>query len=172
MKKIFIGGVHGSGKTTLAQKLSLNLGVDVYSAGELIEKGCHVSFGNDRRVDKNVQQQEILIEQVSKIIADSDRDFLLVGHFCLVDKNKKIYRIPNEIFMKLSFDKIIIMMEEADILKSRNDGRKSLDATEKFYTDFQKEELNYAREIADQKSVPILITTSENFVGVCQFIEE
>lgn len=146
--------------------------VDIYSAGELIEKGSHIVFGTDRRVNKNIRQQEILVDQVNEIVADNNRDFLLVGHFCLVDQAKKIYRIPEDIFIRLQIDKIIVLIQDSYVLKKRNNNRKSLDETEKFYNEFQEMELSYAKEIASIKAVPILITEPTNINGICQFIKE
>ena len=85
MGTVFLAGVYGVGKSTLAQKVSEKAGIPFYSAGDLISEKNGEKYGaNKIVVDKN-RNQDILVECVSEILQRESR-ILLAGHFCIVNK--------------------------------------------------------------------------------------
>lgn len=95
MPTIFLAGVYGVGKSTLAEKLSSSSGIPCFSAGDLISKVNGEKYGSNKVVvDKN-KNQDILAACVSEILQKSEA-IILAGHFCIVNREGKVkkYRMP------------------------------------------------------------------------------
>ena len=88
MKKtiIFVGGVHGVGKTTFCQRLAAESGYSHFAASSLIKQKKETAIST---VSKNVtdipSNQELLLEAISDLEASI---IILDGHFTIPDKNE------------------------------------------------------------------------------------
>ena len=108
-KIIFIGGIHGVGKSTVCTKISDSLKIKSYSASSLIKSVSGLTFPSDKKIKGINKNQDLLITAVDKYI-DPNIYCLLDGHFCLLDQNGEITDIPIATFTNLSPSAILVLM--------------------------------------------------------------
>lgn len=93
-KIIFISGVHGSGKGTLANALNVKLGLKAYSASRLIKENSDY-IENSKQVDAPERNQKALLKGLESIY---EKKFIVDGHFCLFDLNNEVINISFDVF--------------------------------------------------------------------------
>ncbi|MGG4397400.1 ATP-binding protein [Paenibacillus thiaminolyticus] len=119
MKKIiFVGGIHGVGKTFMCKKMSIDLNINHYSASKLISKMTNEDFSTNKKVDRINENQELLIQSIIKNTVD-DELFLLGGHFILLHKNGEISKVPYMTFKVMQPKAIIILIDSAERIAER-----------------------------------------------------
>lgn len=160
---IFISGVHGVGKSFLCNMLRERLGISNYSASTLISERRKAGFSADKHVAAIDDNQLYLLEAVDELKAKG-KEFLLDGHFCLLDQRGMITRIPMSTFIDLCPDAIILLTEKPQIIAERRRERDGIDHSAVDIQQFQDAEKEYATEIANHIHVPLMIST-----GICDF---
>ncbi|MBY6825656.1 ATP-binding protein, partial [Clostridium botulinum] len=142
---IFVGGIHGVGKTTLCNHMSKKIKLENYSSSDLIKNLNSKRIRTDKKVDDIDKNQNVLIRAVREYLLDSKKDYILDGHFCLINNENDIEEIPIETFRKLNLKVIIVITDNPkNIMKKlqfRDDKKYSLD----FIDFFQKKEVEYAK---------------------------
>lgn len=159
---IFFSGIHGVGKTYLAEILQIKLGIPRYLASELISSKRKVDYRIDKKVDDIALNQNLLFEALKERNLFKDL-IILEGHFCLINKNGEVERIQKEIFKELNIKVIVLIYEEPIEIIQRVNKRGSGEYDLNFIEKFQNEEIYYAREIADYINVPLYIEKSSEF---------
>lgn len=159
---IFFGGIHGVGKTYLAEILQVNLGIPRYLASELISSKRKVDYRTDKKVDDIVYNQNLLFEALKEKNLFKDL-IILEGHFCLLNKKGEVERIPKGIFKELNIKVIVLIYEEPVVILQRIHKRGMKEFDLNFIDKFQKEEINYAKEISEYLQVPLFIEESSEF---------
>lgn len=149
---IFVAGIHGVGKTTICSKICKKSGIKHYSASELISKYKVENFKKDKKVENISKNQNILYHAVRKYL-DNDKYYLLDGHFCLININGNVERIPLDIFERLPIREIVVLIDKAENIRlklmNRDSNKYSLD----FIKEFQNNEIEYAKEISKRLRV-------------------
>ena len=102
MNIYFIGGIHGTGKTSICKLLSNKYKIPHYSSGILINKGKQTY----KQVDKIKDNQEILIKEIEKL-SKYNNNIILDGHYTLLDTNNNIQYISDELFSNLSIKEML-----------------------------------------------------------------
>jgi adenylate kinase len=94
---VFIGGIHGSGKTTHSRKIAIQIGIQHLSAGELISTWRNRC--SDHKIVSDVESnQEILVAAFRQ---HANGPCILGGHFCVLDDDGEVSDIPLEVFARL-----------------------------------------------------------------------
>lgn len=152
---IFIGGVHGVGKTTLCTSICSKFDVVHHSASELIKRYRHIEFPLNGRVENINRNQDALINAINEYL-DTGEKYLLDGHFCLLDQDGVITKIPIATFIALSPIGIILLHDDpSDIhFRLRDRDREIYDMDTLSF--FQEQELHYSRSVAAKLNVPYL----------------
>lgn len=163
MKKniIFVGGIHGVGKTTICKKLSDELLIDHFSASDLISLLDSQKVKKDKRVENIQDNQSVLLEAVEHFL-DKNKVCLLDGHFCLVNKDYSIQEVPIRIFEMLGIRKIILISDYEKEILDRLKMRDGRDYSLKFIKEFQQKEICYANYIAKHIEAPIKVINISN----------
>jgi len=169
---IFISGVHGVGKSYFCNLVKEATGIACFSASSLISERKKHDFPADKRVTDIDENQTHLLAAVEELRTDHG-EFLLDGHFCLLNKTGEITRVPIETFTSLKPDAIILLTEKPEIIAER---RKERDGVEHRVSDiraFQDEEIRYAKEVAELLQIPMKISTGSNDVeSTVEFIRD
>lgn len=156
---IFLGGVHGTGKTSLCSKVHKRTGIPYFTASELIrdfKKNSLTQSKLTRNIDDN---QHILIkcvEQIPKI------EFILDGHLCLLDENQQICKINRDIIKQLNPSIILIKTSMPNEIRKRLIERDGQSYDVDLITRFQDTELNCAQEMAIFLDVPMVEITDNS----------
>jgi len=156
---IFIGGVHGVGKTTFCSKLIERISKNLrhISASEIIKK-----YKNStkefvyKKVNNISNNQELLIEGLKK--ERENTDILLDGHFVLLDKEGNTQRIDLNTYKNIQIKSILLLVDEPENIKKRLNQRTLNNAfTIDLLKAMQSEEIDWAKEVANQLYLPIKI---------------
>ncbi|WP_024833859.1 ATP-binding protein [Ruminiclostridium josui] len=151
-KVVFIGGIHGVGKSYLCELLKEKTHLNIYSASELIRIFQKDQTDINKRVPNINKNQDVLITAIEENVPENIC-LVLDGHFCLLDSNQNIKRIPYSTFEQLNIIAIITLVGEPNIIKNRLNLRDNSQYTENFISDFQDSELNYSKDVAKKLHV-------------------
>lgn len=157
-KIIFVGGVHGVGKSTFASMIkSKNSQIDSLSCSDIIkwENSAH------KEVENVGETQNKLLRNLPYFI-DQDKNYILDGHFCLLTEHGGIERVPIEVFETMSPSMIVVLKEEPNVICQRLNQRDSHNYSLELITEFQEKEIIYAKEVADTLGVPLEECNSTN----------
>lgn len=156
MGTIFVAGIHGVGKSTLCEKLSSDLCIDVYSAGDLISQINTEVYGSNKTVINPNRNQDILIEQVKQIL-NIKKKILLAGHFCVLDTEMQINRIGTKVFEGLKIERIILLEAPAKKVLSNLYFRDGRQYEEKLIEEMLSAEREHAVKVSKKIGVSLAI---------------
>ena len=158
-KIIFVGGVHGVGKSTLCNSICTSMNATHHSASELISRFGKVNHSTNKRVENIGKNQDVLITAINEYLA-TGQSYLLDGHFCLLNRNGEVVEIPFSTFGALSPVAIMVLFDDPikifTRLKERDKEKYDIDSL----TSFQKKELDYSESIARKLDVPYMKANS------------
>lgn len=154
-KIIFVGGVHGVGKTTLCNSLCSKFNVIHHSASDLISKLKQIDLPSNKRVDNIDGNQDTLITAINEYL-EFDKHYLLDGHFCLLDQDKRVTKIPLSTYTAISPMAVLLLYDDPRNiyarLKERDKERYQMD----LLISFQQEEILYSESVASGLNIPYL----------------
>ena len=154
---IFISGVHGVGKSYFCSLLKERLGISAYTASQLIAEAKQSGFSPDKKIADIDQNQLYLLEAVDSL-RNKGKEFLLDGHFCLLNADGEITRIPENTFTRLNPDAIVLLTEDPDIIAQRRFERDQVEHKPHDIARFQDAEIEYASEVAARLGVPLKVS--------------
>lgn len=154
---IFISGIHGVGKTYFTKRIKEKYDLNTYTASGLISNFKNSKFHTNKKVANIEDNQKILLLALEKI-AKSEKIFLLDGHFCLLDADNIITRIDFITYEVLQPKAIVLLTEDPQVIAKRRKERDGLSIDIKCTKEFQDEEIEYAKEVADRLQVPLFIS--------------
>ncbi|MGD7009506.1 ATP-binding protein [Metabacillus sp. 84] len=161
LKVIFISGIHGSGKTTLGQKLSQKMNLSFDSASNIIKKMNQINWDQEKRVSNINKNQDVLLAGINKLYSKEEL-IILDGHFTLIDSEYQINYLPIEIFQNLNMSYIICCITPLETVLERlkeRDGNNTIKIDE--IRRFHQAELMHAKNIANQLNVPVISYNTE-----------
>jgi len=151
---IFLGGVHGVGKTFVCKQVFCPFGFTCATASELIKVA-----GGDVKPDKHVSSiednQKKLIDGLSAM-RRQHAHFLVDGHFTLVSSQGSVKPIPVEVFCQISPTIFILMTGSPKEIAGRLKNRDSRQWSTTFIRSFQEQEVMHAHEIAATLQIPLV----------------
>ena len=163
---IFVGGIHGVGKTTLCKKLSDYLHIKHYSASQLIKMLKNEDSDNRNKGVKNISNnQDLLITAINQYIKKGAAT-ILDGHFCLLNTKHVVMRIPKETFSSISPIAIIILHDTVSNIESKISQRDTISYDVNLLSLFQDDEIRYSTEIANYLEIPYLLFDVSDDIAV------
>lgn len=167
---IFISGVHGVGKSYFCDLVKKKLGIDTFTASQLIEKKKNKVFDSNKRIKDIDDNQRLLVESL-KELKKNGSSFILDGHFCLLDVDGIIKRIPRETFEEIKPDFIVLLTEKPEVISMRREKRDGIKIDVSEIKKFQDAEIDYAKEIANHLDVELIISSvTEDIDSVIDFV--
>ncbi len=171
-KIIFLGGVHGVGKTFLSKELCVKFGLSHYSASELIKEYKGIDFPKDKRIKDICNNQDVLISAIQSLVSN-EFPILLDGHFCLINENGDVSDIPSSTFVELSPEAMIVLHDSPKEIHRRLLTRGKDNHDIEFIEYFQSRELIHSEIIAERIDRPLLKhDTSGDQVAIHNYIEK
>jgi len=144
---IFIGGIHGVGKGTLCERIESELGIVHLSASEVLKWKDFNVDSSDKRVADIDATQDRLLKNLKGVVTPG-KTYLLDGHFCLLNKESKIEKVPEEVFIGINPKKIIVVSETPEIIAKRLSQRDGRIYETSLLEKMQNTEIEYAQYIA------------------------
>ena len=154
---IFVSGVHGVGKTFFCNRVKEQRGINTYSASKLIAEKRNIGFSADKIVSDIDENQSLLLEAIDEL-RETGNEFILDGHFCLLESDGLISRIPMDTYTSLRPDKIILLTEQPSVIVARRFQRDGIVVEEADVDSFQREEMAYAEEVARNLGVQLIVS--------------
>lgn len=171
---IFVGGIHGVGKSYFTEKVKKELNIDTYQASKLISDLKNECLSNIKLVSDIDRNQNYLLKAIDKL--DSlKKEYLLDGHFCLLNEYGNVEKIENQTYRILNPDAVILITEEPEIIVRRRLNRDGVISDIKKIKEFQDHEINYAKEITGELGIPLYISmgsdiTEESVMFIKKYI--
>lgn len=163
---IFVGGIHGVGKSTVCQKTFVPAGYQCIAASSLIAT-AGMETDQDKHVDHVGNNQAILLQEL--VLAKKKYCRLLLdGHFTLINRLGNIEPVAHEIFEGMRPNELILIKGCPDEIASRlkeRDGKK-WDAS--FLASFQAQEEEHARYVSEKVGIPLHVFNND--AGVSAFV--
>lgn len=145
---IFIGGIHGVGKGTLCKKICNELNLQHLSASDVL-KWEEISEKENKLVKDFTSTQNRLITNLQQIVNENER-YVLDGHYCLLNMDNLPEKIDFDTFRALNPFAFIIVVDDVDEVKRRLESRDKREYDHELLFEFQQQELDYSKELAEQ----------------------
>jgi adenylate kinase len=170
-KIIFVGGIHGVGKTTLCKNIELRFNIKHFSASNLIAQEKAEENLRNKRVENIDENQDSLVTAIKKNFTNENW-YLLDGHFCLLNKDNEITQIPSSTYQAICPSAIVVLVDEPENIYNRLKLRDSVKHDLSLLHSFQENEINYSHYIRDKLNIPYLMcNTTENEEKIYSFVE-
>lgn len=158
MRIIFVGGVHGVGKTTACTRAAKLLGLNCYSSGEVIQsEKAEMVLTTDKSVFDIKGNQSLLIQGLCRRCKNQDKTILLDGHFCLLKSDGAFQEISVDVFGALNLQGIVVFQDVPLAISQRLIDRDKIFLDSNVLENLQKLELAQAHLVASNLNIPIRI---------------
>ena len=161
LRMIFLSGIHGVGKTYFCNLVKEELGIKSYTASQLIAEKRNKNFPADKFVSDIDDNQLLLLKAVDEL-RQNEEEFIIDGHFCLLNTYGEITRISYNTFKILKPDAIILLTEKTDIVAERRFQRDGIRQDVCEIEKFQDTEKQYAQEISQNFKIPLQVSKGES----------
>lgn len=170
---IFVGGVHGSGKTELCKKIQEKIDCVYLSTSQLLK------WSKKEKNVENVQENQRILKELLKKEMQDDKLYLIDGHFALWNNEYKCEKVPLTFFEGLNIKCILLVVENEDVIEKRlfvrneinvlSENIVSISMVEKEYSQFVAEKLGvyfYQINSSNESQVNILINQMEQICRI------
>ena len=147
---VFIGGIHGVGKTQFADLLAKRYGAQHVIASDLIR--TRKSLPVHKNVDDVKANQDLLVLALSGLERTSDI-LLLDGHYCLLSSLCKVEEIPLHTFRQLAPTALIVISDKIDVIRNRLRERDGSNFNRALIKNFQNSEIEHAKKVSVELGV-------------------
>lgn len=166
---IFIGGIHGVGKSTICQQICLELNLEYLSASELIKWKDINEDSKNKKVNDIPDTQNRLLRGLKNNI-DKDRTYLLDGHYCLLNKDNRVEKISRDIFIQINPKALCLVLGDIREIKNRLEARDNKQYSYELLEHLQNSELDYAKLLSKDLNVPLFNAKSNEFFHILDSI--
>lgn len=156
---IFVGGIHGVGKSSICRETSVPTGATHIVASDLIRSMGQKSDDGNKRVESISQNQDVLVQALHGFV-NSNICYLLDGHFALFNSDGTISDVPVSTFQSIApiaasfiYDAPASITER---LGKRDQNRFDLSTLDLL----QAHERSNAERICEHLGIPLLITNA------------
>lgn len=164
--KIFVGGVHGTGKSSFCRQLKEHLMCECVSASTLLNWKSKSKQVND------VPRNQAILAELLQSHTQGDASYIIDGHFALWNKNDECEVVPLETFTSLNLDAIIIITCAPELIHKRLEERDDLIYKLENITNLQTSEIEQAKYIAESLDIPLMIVNMDENFDFYNFVKE
>lgn len=158
---IFLGGVHGVGKSSMCTEAAQQIGLTVFGASAIIRAERQVPSMDSRTAVRDVRgNQELLIQGVRKRVLESSGHFVLDGHFALRTLDGAIERIDPEVFVALGINHFICVHDDPQAIAARLLDRDGAIHKVDDIAGLQSEELDHAGYVSRELKIQLDVIQS------------
>jgi len=174
-RPIFIGGIHGVGKSTLCSKVCSEFNIPHLVAGDVIRKFKeansihHVDQG--KHVEDIPVNQDILISALNETAIDYS-NYVLDGHFTLFDRLGAIHPVPMSTFSIINPVVLFVVVDKPESICSRLLSRDEDTYCPKVLGDMQDAEVTHAFEVAKDIGIQAHQVSPASFSFINEIIGE
>lgn len=152
---VFIGGIHGIGKSTLCKDICKHIEIEYLSASAIL-KWVEVSPNlKNKKVENIDYTQNRLLKGLGQTV-QKNKYYLLDGHFCLLNSNEEVCKVPRETFLGIRPILLLVVTGSIHEVNQRLLKRDGNDYPMQTLSTMQEKEITYAKEIAETLEIPFL----------------
>jgi len=154
---IFLGGIHGVGKSSFAKRLADRMNCQALTASKLIRQARlgKSTWDSKKRAAKIDENQELLLGEINKKLALGGL-IILDGHYSLKDTSGYIKKLPTGFFKKLNPKILLMLLGDPVIVSNQLNSRDGKNELAHNVEIFQSIELEHARSIGKTLNIPLL----------------
>ncbi|MES2880170.1 MAG: ATP-binding protein [Pseudomonadota bacterium] len=117
---IFLGGVHGVGKTSMCSGVVEKFGLKVVGASAIIRAEREYPSSDTRTAVANVgSNQDLLIRGMQRLITDAPGRYVMDGHFALRTLAGSIEEIDADVFRAIEVSGFICLFDDPAAIAQR-----------------------------------------------------
>jgi adenylate kinase len=165
---IFVGGIHGVGKTIFSAEASRILKVPCLNASSLITQQRKVPAAINKRVQNVAENQNALIRAIESSHIKK-KQFILDGHFCVFDSSDVIRKVPSETFQALAPRAAIVLLDDVENIQVRLQKREKRKYDYALLNQLQKIELEHAESVCNLLKIPLFPAWASEHDKAIQF---
>lgn len=165
---IFIGGIHGVGKGTICNEITSKTDIIHITASEIL-KWNEISSSENKLVNNISSTQERLILGLKSLI-DTDKQYLLDGHYCLLNSDGFPSKIDEETFDKINPKIISIVIDDIEKIIERLEKRDDKKYDFETLNQLQEMEIEYAKYLSKKYSIPYVEIRNSNYKSLLNII--
>lgn len=154
---LFVGGIHGTGKSSVCEILAEKLGFIHLSVSKIIRWKGEREYSVGKKARSPMFYQNYFVNYLKDTI-DSQKKYVIDGHYCLIETNKNIYSVPYKIFEIVNPILFIVLWDFPDAIVKLLEERDRKIYSLSFVENFQRMELSHAQKIADSLHKDLLFT--------------
>lgn len=167
---IFVGGIHGVGKSTICNRICAELNIEYLSASELIKwRDLNEDVSNKKVSDLSLTQNRLIEELKNRLI--KNKTYILDGHYCLLDRNNEVEKISFETFEQIKPKLFVIVVKDVNEIKKQLEERDSKPYDYHLLEKFQDNELSYVKHLANILNTPYYIYNNKNYFSLIRQVE-
>lgn len=163
---VFIGGIHGVGKSSICKEIVEVLGWQHLTASEVL-KWKNIS----KQVENIGANQNRLISGLKNIIKP-DAYYLLDGHFCLLDKSNKVSQIPESTFVDINPMALCLITDDVLSIKSRLEARDNKEYDASILSNMQVSEQHYAEQLSKKLNINLHVGTPQSYQHITNALKD
>lgn len=160
-KLIFIGGVHGSGKTTIGSKAALRLGADFKSCSQIIRAERQTQTVSTPGIADVEVNQRALIAGLKRL-RSSSATVMLDGHFTLKTQNDGIQPIPLSVFEAMLPDELFLVETSSSSISIRLASRDGVVIPEATIIHHQEQERRFAELVSQHFGRSLIVLNGDD----------
>lgn len=161
---LFLAGIHGVGKGTLADYLSKKYVAPNYSSSTLIKLEKNKPVDSFKQVLGPIENQDYLVKALTNLDARNKR-IILDGHFVLLT-SEGFFEVPLSLFECLPLDSIILKTMDENVIHDRLLLRDGIAPEIDTLKEFQAKEVERAKEVASLLKIRLLVVDSDNYQDI------
>lgn len=167
---IFVGGIHGVGKSTICRRICAELNIEYLSASKLMKWSELNEDTNNKKVEDLSLTQDRLIVGLRNVVQEN-KTYTLDGHYCLLNKENEVTKIPFEIFEQVKPKLFVIVVKDVNEIKKQLEARDKKSYDINLLEKFQNKEITYAEYLADKLNIPIYIYNNTGYFSLIKQVE-
>lgn len=159
---IYIGGINFVDKAIICKQICEEFGLEYLSANELsISKENHCDHENNK--DNNIYETSIELIQGLKNIVQQDKYYLLDWHYCHLNYENEVVRIPYEIIKSIDPISLNLIIVNIDSIKDQLEEKDNIEYSYELLERLQYNEMIHARMVSEQLGIELNVGTQHDF---------
>ncbi|QNR48230.1 ATP-binding protein [Pseudomonas chlororaphis] len=168
---VFVGGIHGVGKTNFCQKLADLTGLRHRTVSEIInEESPSIDFDGSKKSYRLEENQRAFMNWLER---NRDKNRLLLdGHFTLLDMTRQFYNVEINVFQHIRPSGLICLESPVDLVVSRLEKRDGQVWSRDLVRSMAINEKERAEFVATTLGVPVCILSSDDVFSAVNFVNK
>lgn len=168
---IFIGGIHGVGKSTICQHICRELNMEYLSASEVLKWEDINEDVKNKKVENIPFTQNRLITGLKNALQE-DKNYLLDGHYCLLNKDNEVEKISLDTFNQINPIALVLILGDVKEIKKRLETRDNKPYEFELLERLQNSQLAYAKVLSEVLNIPLHIGKNDDYSNILVSLRE